>query len=414
MAPFLSENHRVHEMAPRLLTPITRRRLPCQYGGVPTLSTVWRVVVLVAALVVVAPAAGHAAPQVFVSLEYQVMPGASGCADATGFRNGVQRQLGYDPFRAQADRRVAVQIARNEADAQAGYSGRIQWTDAQGHDVGQRRLTTGRAGCADIVNNVAFAVAVQIQLLAALGPPRRAQAVQPSPPPRPTPPGRPTPPAAIPPASTDAAEIPRAEQPAPPPPTTPPPERAQPPLAPPVPVVVVDAAPAAKPRAPNALRLSMGLGPSLALAVTPHPTASGRLFVDARAGWFSFELTFDATLRVQQQEATGTGFSLRRYAAGGAACGHARVFGACVTGVLGRLEATGHGVDMPLQPAGFSGQVGARVFASHDLGARYFITLRVEGLVMLSRWTVTVNEIPVWTTPRLAALIGADVGVRFF
>jgi len=32
---------------------------------------------------------------------------------------------------------------------------------------------------------------------------------------------------------------------------------------------------------------------------------------------------------------------------------------------------------------------------------------------MLSTWTVTLNQIAAWTTPRVGALIGLDVGARF-
>ena len=355
-----------------------------------------------------APPARAATP-VFVSLDYQVLPGSVGCADANGFRNSVQRQLGYDPFRSRAERHVAVQVGRNET----GYDGRIQWTDAQGRDVGQRRLTTRRPGCSDIVNNVAFAVAVQIQLLAAMGPPAptppSASRAVPPPPSRAVAPP-PPPPVVAPPAESIAAPpVARTASAAP---EAPPAADASP--APAIPAVTADAPPTSKPPAAHALRLSVGLGPSLALALAPRPTADARLFVAARAGWMSFELAFAALLPVQQQGSTEAGFSLRRYAAAGAACGHGRVFGACVTGVLARLEADGRGVDMPLQPTGFSGQLGVRAFASHDLGDRYFAALRVEGLGIVSRWTVRVNEVPVWTTPRLAALIGADFGARFF
>lgn len=363
----------------------------------------WRAALLLVVGLVSVPAMGHAAPQVFVSLDYQIVPGAVGCADAAGFRNGVQRQLGYDPFRGQADRRVAVQLSRTDV----GYEGRIQWTDAQGRDVGQRRLTTRRPGCAEIVNNVAFAVAVQIQLLGALAPPRPAPPISASPPPRAV--------AAPPPATTaEATESTPVDRAVPEHREAPAPERSEaaPPPPEPVATVVTPVNPTA--HATRPLRLALGLGPSLALAVVPRPAADGRLFIEAAAGWFSFELAFDATWPVRQQQTEAAGFSLHRYAVGGAACGQARIFGACVTGILGRLQAKGAGVDMPLQPAGLGGQLGVRVFARHDLGGRYFAALRVEGLLMLSRWTVTVNELPAWTTPRLGALIGADVGARFF
>lgn len=358
---------------------------------------------MVAVAVLAAPFQADAASQVFVSLEYQILPGVTGCADASAFRTGVKNQLGYDPFRSQAERRVAVQVGRGEA----GYQGLIHWTDAEGHDVGQRRLTTRRSGCADIVNNVAFAVAVQIQLLAALERPRSAPRVAASSSPRVA--ATPPPASSTPPSAT--ADTPTAQR-SPPIDETRPPEHRAPVAAEPATTVTSAQPPRARPASP--LQLSIGGGPSLALALATHPTANGRLFIEARRHWLSFELALDASLPATQRDGGAAGFSLQRYAAAGAACGHGPIVGACVIGALDRLQASGLGVDMPLHPAGFAGQVGARIFARHDLGTRYFAALRVEGLVMLYRWTVVVNELPAWTTPRVGALIGADVGARFF
>ncbi len=114
-----------------------------------------------------------------------------------------------------------------------------------------------------------------------------------------------------------------------------------------------------------------------------------------------------------KNEVDGTGFSLDRFAGGAAACGHARAFAACVTGTLGVLRARGTGVDAPAAPSGMFSQVGARIAATLDFGGRYFAAARLDGLVMLSTWTVTLNQTAAWTTPRVGALIGVDVGARF-
>lgn len=352
-----------------------------------------------------------AASQMFVALEYQVLPGASGCADREGFRDGVQRQLGYDPFRAQAERRVSVRVARTDT----GYDGRIQWTDARGRNVGERKLSTRRQGCTEIVNNLAFAVAVQLQLLAAVAPPPPASPG----PARSEPPSAPSPsPAGSSPSPpTSSGEAARSVEASPSPDPSPPPERpASPDVAnsPPAVVAMVPRPPSPGAVPASKLRFSLGLGPSLAVALAPHPTATGRLFVDGRVSWFSVELSLDGALPVHRQEATGAGFSFRRFEAEAAACGHAPVLAACVTGGLAYLQASGTGLDAPRTPSGLGAQVGARVVATQDFGGRYFAAVRAEGMVVLSRWSVTVNEISVWSTPRLAALFGVDVGARIF
>jgi hypothetical protein len=135
--------------------------------------------------------------------------------------------------------------------------------------------------------------------------------------------------------------------------------------------------------------------------------------VDGRVSWFSLELALDAALPATQTAADGS-VALDRFAGGAAACGHAGVVAACVTTVVGVLRARGTGVDVPLAPSGVFSQVGARLAATADFGGRFFAAARLDGLVMLSPFTVELRRIDVWTTPRVGALIGVDVGARFF
>jgi hypothetical protein len=309
--------------------------------------------------------AARAGSQTLVALDYEVAPDAGACPDADEFRASVTRQLHYDPFRpaAAVDRRVAVQIARKEA----GFDGRIRWTDADGRWVGDRRLTSRRPECGEIAASVAFAVAVQIQLLSALAPPEPEKVAPPEPPPPP----------------------------------------------PPAPVTTAVAKPPEPPPSPRRVIWSVGLGPALALAVAPQPTAVARIFVSGRRDRFSLELAADAAWPATQHDVDGTGFSLDRFAGGAAACGHVSVLAACATGTVGLLRARGTGVDAPATPAGVFSQVGARIAAAVDFSARYFAAARVDGLVMLTSWTVTLNQAPAWTTPRVGALVGVDVGARF-
>jgi hypothetical protein len=303
----------------------------------------------------------RASPQTLVSLEYEIAPDASGCPDADDFRASVTRQLHYDPFRPTADRRVAVQIARKEG----GFEGRIRWTDADGNWVGDRKLTSRRPECREIAASLAFAVAVQAQLLATLAPPE----------PEPEPPPPPPAPKVIPPVVV------------PPPPPPPPPVRP--------------------------LTFAVGLGPSLGIGVAPRPSGLARLFVSGRLYRLSLEIAVDAASPTTQNGDEGASFTLDRFAGSGAACGHARAFAACVTGTVGLLRARGSGVDAPKSPSGLFSQVGARMAGTLDMGDRFFATARLDGLVMLSTWEVDINKVAAWTTPRVGVLIGVDVGVKF-
>jgi hypothetical protein len=270
-----------------------------------------------------------------------------------------------------------VQIARKEN----GFAGRIRWTDANGHWVGDRRLTSRRSDCTEIAASLAFSVAVQVQLLTALAPPVLEPA---APPPVPEP-------AAAPAAPPPAARVPDASV-----------------------TAVVPPIPAPPPEPPGQrLKLSVGLGPALALGMAPRATGVARIFVSGRLARLSLEIAADAALPVTQHEVDGSGFSLGRFAGGAAVCGHAQAFAACVIATLGRLQARGIGVDMPAAPSGLFSQVGARIAATRDFG-RYFAAARLDGLVTLSTWTVTLNQTAAWTTPRVGALVGLDFGARFF
>jgi hypothetical protein len=335
------------------------------------------------AALVAAQAGARAAASTLVSLEYEIAPGIDGCPDAEHFRSSVGRQLGYDPFRATAEKRVAVQIARKEI----GFDGRIRWSDSEGHGVGDRRLSSRRAECTEIAASLAFAVAVQIQLLSALAPPPIAD-------PNTAPAENGTAPPAAPTPTQEAPVAPK-ERPA---------------EAAPVEVAV----PAPPPETSSGFRLSIGAGPSVAISVAPHAAGLGRLFASGRVGYFSLEIAGDAALPVTQTDAGGRGFRLDRFVAAAAACGHVSVLAACVTGTAGRLKAHGLGVDMEESPAAWFSQVGARIAAAYDFSDRYFAAARVDGLVMTAPVKVMLNDTLIWTTPRVGAVLGLDFGARFF
>jgi hypothetical protein len=328
------------------------------------------------------PATSRAAPPTVVSLDYEVNGDSSGCPDVEEFRASVGRQLGYDPFRPAADRHVAVQISRTDQ----GFKGHITWNDAEGHSVGDRRFSSQRSKCNEIAANMAFTTAVQIQLLASL-----ASA--------PTTPGAtqtdnsPSPPDT---RASDASG------------TTTSQSKSGAAGAP------DSARESTESKLASTFRLSAGLGVSLGFGVAPHLTGLGRIFVSGRLDWVSLELAADGALLTTRKEDDGSGFSLNRFAAGAAACGHIRGFAACLTGTLGRIEARGLGVDKPASPAGLFSELGARIAVRYEFSDRFFAGARVDGLVMLSPWKVTLNDTVLWTLPRAGGLIGVDLGIDFF
>src|SRR3954466_327847 len=95
-----------------------------------------------------------------VDLEYE---GLAKCPDAAEFKNIVARRLGYDPFRSGARDRVLVFITPREPT----IAGRIEWRDHDGKWTGDHTFPSRSNDCGELVRAMGFALALQIDLLAA-------------------------------------------------------------------------------------------------------------------------------------------------------------------------------------------------------------------------------------------------------
>jgi len=297
------------------------------------------------------------------------------CVGEDELRRMVTDQLGHDPFSPDGDQRVTITIAKTEA----GFRGRIVWTEPDGRQVGERNLVSRGRDCREIVANVAFAVALQLQLVER-GAPNDANPAAPSggqtPPPTPEQPNRPP---AIP------------ERPNPPP----------------------EGSPGSAPPPPGRLVLAVGAGPAVGLGMTPGATAFGRLFVVARLRRVSGELAADAALPTTKHNPDGTGVDVDALGASAAGCGHVSIASACLLGRLGLIRARGSGLAVPRTSWGHFGEVGLRLAASSELG-RFIVSAHADGLVMLSQWNVELNDAVVWAVPRVGGVLGVDVALRFF
>jgi hypothetical protein len=325
---------------------------------------------LTAMVLAVAPRGASAAAETTVRLDYQA-DAQAGCAKEDELRRMVTDQLGHDPFSPDAERRVAITVARTEA----GFQGRIVWTEADGRRLGERVLASRSRDCHEIAANVAFAVVLQLQLVERGEQQDTADGAETTEPPRPT--------------TSDGTDRPA---------QTPEPVR------PPVETPAV---------APTPLHLAVGAGPALGIGMTPDPTAFGRLFVAARFGGLSAELAADAALPATQREPDGTGVVLNAVGSTAAGCGHISVASACLLGRVGWLRAHGTGVALPSTSWGRFGEVGMRVAATKELG-RFILGVHADGLVMLARWNIVLNDAVVWRIPRAGAVLGVDLALRFF
>ncbi|HEY8923391.1 MAG TPA: hypothetical protein VIU64_03360 [Polyangia bacterium] len=350
---------------------------------------------LVATAALGAPWTARGAPDTVVQLEYRASE-QSGCIGESELRRMVVEQLGHDPFRPDGDRRVTVTLSRSEA----GFQGRIVWTDARGRPLGDRLLSSRSRDCRELAANVAFAVALQLQLIeqgtapgAAAQPSKpddesRRTGASPDRPASPTEPPPPSSPENLAPPVLERPEPPGAERPAPP------------------------SEPRAHPSTDPGY-LAIGLGPAVALGRIPGPAAVGRLFIAARFHNLSAELAQDAALPTTSTQHGGGTVDLTAIGSSAAGCAHLSAASACLLGRFGWLRGKGTGVDRPATSWGRFGQVGLRLAASRELG-RFLISLHADGLVMLSRWNVLLNDAVVWRVPRFGGLLGLDVALHFF
>ena len=307
---------------------------------------------------------------VATQLDYAAAPG---CPEVDAFEAVVNGRLGYGAFRADAPDRVIVRIES----AGRALEGRLEWRNAAGGSIGEQVFPSRSGDCAELTRAMGFALALQIQLMAATvgetqGPPPPAN-----------------------PAATVA--------PAPSPSITTSPTRTE---------SAGSGTPGsnARPRGPSLL---VGAGASAGFGVTSEPVAVGRLFGTVEWSHAAVELAGEITAPSTTHRADGAGFSQEEFLASVAGCGVRSPLSLCAVGKIGELRVVGQGVDVPLTASGLVIQAGVRLAASHTFGHRTYIGAHVEGLDRVTQGTVTLDSMPIWTTPRFAALLGIDVAFRF-
>jgi hypothetical protein len=366
------------------------------------------------------PLGGAAAGEtdLYVALRYAIDAEARGCWDESEFRRSVTHRIGYDPFREDASIKVQVHVggAANAVD------GHVEWRKASGLLMGERRFVAKDGNCAKLLTEMSFAVGLQIELLrpkapASTGAVSSARSATAGP--SPVPATVAAPPAPAIPSPTPAAPSPPSPAAATPPPVSPPPSPAEPDVA-------EDLAAQTRPREKKAEEVEpapadssprwpmwVGLGPSLAWRISPGLTADARLFLGIRRNDLSLEIGAEASYPSTERRWDGSGF--RQSLIGGtlALCGHHEWLSGCLLGRASEVRAAGLGVDQPRSPIGFVAQAGLRLAATLELGGPWFATAHLDGLGLLTPCRVKLNQAVVWEMPRLAALAGIDLSVRF-
>jgi hypothetical protein len=337
--------------------------------------------VLACAAAVCVPLVAHGERQsgigaLAVALEYAAAPN---CPDAGEFKAIVVGRLGYDAFHEGAPERVLVQIeSRGPA-----FDGRIEWRDAEGKWAGDRTFPSRSDDCRDLARAMAFALALQIQLSANASTPAASSAATPAETGRmaaaPAPP--PAPPVTTPlsseqrtvPAPTEAAKSPD--------------RRARPVLA-------------------------IGAGALVGFGMSASPVPFGRVLGSVAWPHWSLELAAEVGLPSTVRRADGASFSQQELLVGVAGCGALAPWSACLLAKGGAIRIVGN-IDVPTSPWGPLVETGLRLAVTQPLGRRVYLAAQVEGLLIVTRWRVTLDQNLVWTSSHFAETIGLDLGVRF-
>jgi len=312
-----------------------------------------------------------------VTLEYE--PPAQ-CPGAEDLRAAVVARLGYDPFTDDAPHHVSLRITRKAG----SLDGRIEWRDAERKWAGDQAFTMGSGDCPRLARTMGLALAVQIQLLrdpSAAATVERESGVEPTP--------------------KAVAERP-SDKPAPPP---------TPPIPADTPAVV--SRPARPPAAGFPPVFALGAGPAVGFGMAPHPILIGRLF--GRLAWqhASLQLAAEVSLPSAVRRADGAGVSEQLFLLSAAGCQALERWSACLLLNAGRVSMAGQDIDHPTSTHLPFVATGLRAAFSQPLGAHAFIGAHADGLVILTRWTASLDNVPVWTMPRFAAALGIDLGLQF-
>ena len=313
------------------------------------------------------------ATEVAAQLDYSAAPG---CPIAGDFEAVVTGRLGYGPFRKNAGERVIVRIEP----AGRALEGRIEWRNAAGGWIGEQTFPSRTGDCGELARAMGFALALQIQLMA-----------------------------------TAAAE-PRAEaEPPPPAGTAAPATAASPPIVavqPAAQTVIGDDTPASDPQ-PVGPSITVGAGGAVGVGVASSAVPFARLLGAVEWSHVAVELAGEISAPSTTHRADGAGFSQQQFLASLAGCGVRRPWSVCLVGKVGEIRVVGQGIDVPATATGILAQAGLRLAVTHKLGSRFQLAAHADGLALITQGIVTLDAMPVWTTPRLAVMFGADIAVRF-
>jgi hypothetical protein len=151
--------------------------------------------------------------------------------------------------------------------------------------------------------------------------------------------------------------------------------------------------------------LRIGLGPQVVVGATPSAAAGAHVAVAARRGAFGVGLEGRGDLPASQSYASGT-VSGHVLAVSAVPCLHAAWFSGCVIGTLGTLEGEGEGMRNPSRASALYAAAGARLGLEGRLGRWARLEMQGDVLAGLTRTTMYIDGVGVWTTSPIQGALG--------
>ena len=314
---------------------------------------------LVAALAVsLSPGTAHATSGLHLRVERRA--GAEACPDEPALRDAVQARIANASLPPPTERTFSVTYRL----AETTFDATIRLLGSDGVARGQRVLHSSGTDCRALLDAVALAISIALQM---------EDSSPESGPPQPQQPW---------PSAFDPDDVPQA-----------------------------DALPASAPAPPPSVAWSVGAEGGLAFGAAPAPALAGALDLDARVSDWALEL--DLAALAPATEGVAGGGAVQTWTVGAALrpCRWLGPFEACASVAIDRIEGSGEGIPHPATSDG--------VFAV--LGGRLAVEIPVSVLAIrasanlgapLQRPSVSIDSVAVWTMPPVSGSVGAGVAFK--
>jgi hypothetical protein len=158
---------------------------------------------------------------------------------------------------------------------------------------------------------------------------------------------------------------------------------------------------------------AIGAGGLAGFGLSSTAVPFGRAFGSVAWQHSSLELAAEVAWPKTTRREDGAGYSQQQFLVGAAGCGDLQPWSACLLAKAGAIRIVGKDLDHPKSPSGPILETGLRLALVQPLGRHLYVAARAEGLVNVTRWSVTLDQNLVWASPRFVATVGLDIGVRF-